>query len=58
MKFTQYKLSNEHTHGKICDPGGAARDLKEGDEGAVEDCELDRIFLPKQCHPDDRICPE
>ena len=44
------------SHREIRDPGGAAGDLKEGDEGAVEDAELNRIYFAKEGHPDDSIC--
>ena len=43
-------------HREIRDPGGAAGDLEQGDEGAVEDAELNRIRVAEERHSDDRIC--
>ncbi len=53
--FMKQEKEND-PHREIRDPGGATRDLKKRDEGAVEDGELDGIWISEERHPDDRIC--
>ncbi len=41
---------------QVGDPRGAAGDLEEGHEGAVEDAELQLILLPEERHPNHGVC--
>ncbi len=41
---------------QVGDPGGAAGDLEEGHEGAVEDAKLQLVLLPEERHPNHGVC--
>ena len=45
-------------HRDVLDPGHAARDLEERDEGPVEHPELFPVLLPEHDDPHDRVCKQ
>ncbi len=47
---------NLEIYRQVGDPGGAAGDLEEGHEGAVEDAELQLVLLPKERNPNHGVC--
>jgi hypothetical protein len=51
-----YGTSTSNAHRQASDPGGAAGELEESDEGTIKDAKLCLVDFTEKYHPNHSVC--